>query len=110
MSIISVKHHHLLVNNILWDTFWSLFFLFLLDYFNRVKMTSPKPHIKPSSGSDGFIQAAPKVRNQFQEDVTLRRIADCKTTHHPQNPEKHTGITKLTPTNQSTSPPPTPPP
>ncbi|KAF2458428.1 hypothetical protein BDY21DRAFT_342487 [Lineolata rhizophorae] len=37
--------------------------------------TGPAKHTaQPSSGTDGFFQAPPQVRNQFEEDATLRRV------------------------------------
>jgi hypothetical protein len=41
-------------------------------------MAENKPSLLPSSGTFGFFQQPPKLQNQLEDDVTLRRILNCK--------------------------------
>jgi hypothetical protein len=40
--------------------------------------SSTSKELKASSGSEGFFQEVPKLQNQFNEDVTLKRIFERK--------------------------------
>jgi hypothetical protein len=41
-------------------------------------MATNKPTLTPSSGTNGFFQEPPKLKNLLEDDVTLHRILNCE--------------------------------